>query len=106
MSYLQAVEESQYSEAARFDRFDGFDRGDLDNTDADLRDQGSECIGRMAGEWEGGGVEVLRLWDGDHEFFQVVVYFADREPSVYSDGLDTAEQAKACGRWWLNGCPA
>lgn len=27
---MQALEERQYSDAARFDRFDGFDRGDLD----------------------------------------------------------------------------
>lgn len=30
MNMIQALEEQQYSDAARFDRFDGFDRGDLD----------------------------------------------------------------------------
>ena len=30
MSHIQAIEERDYSESARYDRFQGYDRGDLD----------------------------------------------------------------------------
>lgn len=105
MSYLQIIEEQQYSEAARFDRFDGFDRGDLDSHDADFRDQGVECIGRQRAEW-GGKVEVFREWSDDLEIFAVVLTFADGRVSRFDDFPEGRASALACGRWWLNGCPA
>ena len=99
MSYVQMIEEQDYSASARFDRFDGFDCGDLGNDD---RDQGSECIGRVRGEW-GGRVEVWHLWDNGDDFYHVTVYAHPNGPSTFP--FDTEAQAKACGHWWLAGCP-
>lgn len=103
MSYAQMIEEQIYSEAARYDRFDGFDRGDLDNED--FRDQGSECIGRIARtEWDG-KVEIFRDWSDDFELFSVVVTFPDGHVTTYNDFPMGRESAISCARWWRDGCP-
>lgn len=104
MNMIQALEEQQYSEAARYDRFDGFDRGD-DCRDEPERDQGSECIGRVRTEWAG-KVEVFRDWCEGDEFFRVVVSFPDGHATTYDDFPAGRDSALGCARWWRDGCPA
>ena len=96
MSYIQMIEEQDYSASARYDRFQGFDRGDLDRNECNT---GEVVIGRMY--CFHGKVEIVETYCEYDSWFYVRV-----NGKAVTEWFDNKEQAVIVGRWWIAGCNA
>lgn len=98
-NFSEHLAHSAYDHA---EAFAGFDRGDLDFQCRYYF--GSFVFGRMRSE-SGSLIELVCEWS-DYDGMYNECFHVQRNKVKVSPDFDKRSEAVACGRWWLDGCPA